>query len=525
MLALRKAIVRAAAPIGVIGAIGGFIGDIIQPLGNYAPYVAALSLIGAVASFAFLIVQRRRKGHDVWDTVAAGLFVMFAGSTVIFAAWSIIFANGPDEGYLAANVEPIAQFQQEVLGLRRDVTEIKTAVQENRAQVAAVAASQAQGFADLQRRFADLQAGQGTIVQNPSTPQECYSNARLYQLRGDTANALKGYECYFAFGLEYVDPYYEYSALLNATQGISQARQKLEDLRRDHAQSAALELASIRLLDAPGERLQRLEALAARAPQFGPAFDELGQEYDRALARGATADLLRKQSTAYETLFKLEQDQLLSRYFIDKAQAEAHLQAAAKMHDAYATAGKVFANVDIQVYPYATGVQFIVVLPEVGTARQLLFGMDDPDPKTDAGKLASGSQTFVNTSIGPLPVAVGEHTFYVRYVDANGVTSPVFKKDFRLDPIAVSFIQQPPDFSNNTIPGVFSLGIAGSQGFEPTTYGYSIDSPALDKQKAGIAADTLSVSGLAKGEHVLYVQATAADGKKTEVVRFPFTVN
>ena len=276
MIPLRRAIVRAAAPIGVIGAVGGFIGDIIQPLGNFAPYIALLSLLGAIASFIFLLIERRRKGHDVWDSISAGLFVMFAGSTVIFATWSVVFAAGPERGYLATNIEPIGQVQTQLLGLQTDVTEIKTTVQASETQIIVSATAQAQGFADLQKAFAQLQAGQGTLVANPSTPQDCYSNARLYGLRGDTANALKAYECYFGFNLEFVDPYYEYTALLNATQGIAQTRKTIDDMQRARPDSATLELIATRLLDAPADRIQRLTALAARSPQYGPVFDELG---------------------------------------------------------------------------------------------------------------------------------------------------------------------------------------------------------------------------------------------------------
>ncbi len=524
MRPLRRALARAATPVGVIGAVGGFIGDIIQPLGNFAPYVALLSLLGAIASFIFLIIERRRKGHDVWDSISAGLFVMFAGSTVIFATWSVVFAAGPERGYLATNIEPIGQVQAQMLGLQKDVTEIKTTVEASATQIVVSSTAQAHGFAELQKAFAELQAGQGMLVVNPTTPQECYSNARLYQLRGDTANALKAYECYFRFNLEFVDPFYEYTALLNATQGIAQTRKTIDDLKRARPDSTTLELIATCLLDASAERIQRFTALVARSPQYGPVFDELGQEYDRAIAGNVTNDLLQRQAEAYNTLLKLEENQLLSRYYIDKAQADAHLGNARKMLNAFANAAKVYSNVDVQIYAYANGVQFIVILPEVSNAKQLLFSVDDPDPKTDAGKIVAGTQTFVNTSIGPLPLKVGEHTFYMKYVDANNVTSQVFNRAFRLDPIAVNFQQQPPDFSTNTIPGLFSIAIVGAQGFEPYTFKYSIDATTLDQSLAGVAIENINVKGLAKGDHTLYIQATGSDGKKTNVVEYKFTV-
>ena len=70
--------------------------------------------------------------------------------------------------------------------------------------------------------------------------------------------------------------------------------------------SATLDLASARLLENAEERMARYNALAARAPQFGPVFYELGEEYTRAIAATSTADLIKKQSDAYNTLFQLE---------------------------------------------------------------------------------------------------------------------------------------------------------------------------------------------------------------------------
>jgi hypothetical protein len=515
---VRKAVSRAAAPLSVIGAVGGFIIDIIAPLGNYAPWVALLSLAGALVSLGWFVIERRKRGHDAWDTIAAGVMVIFAASTVIFGVWSIIFAVGPQRGYLATNIPPVADFQAQLLGLQHDVTEIKNTTRVTATQVAVVATTQAQGFADIQAAFAQLQTG--TVIANPQTPQEWYSNARLYQLRGDTANAIKSYEGYFKFNLDYVDPYLEYTDLLKATAGIAQTSQKLNDLFNARRDSVTLDLVSARLLDSPTDRLARFTALAARAPQYGPVFLELGQEYDRALAVSLTADLLKKEGDSYATLFKLEETQGFSRYYIDKALAESYLADAKKARDGYAKAGQVMGTVDIQIYNYAAGVQFVVAVTEVNP-RQLLFSIDDPQPKRDAGKNSAG---FLNPIIGPIALPLGDHTFYAQYTDANGVPSQVFIKKFRVDPIAVSFTQQPPDFSTNTIPGIFILGVVGATGVEPYTYMYSIDSKALDKTLSGISTATLQVTGLVPGNHILYIRGQAADGKATDVVEYPFTV-
>ncbi len=521
---IRKAITRAGGPVSLLAAAGSFIIDIIAPLGNFAPWVALVSLAAAVICLYWFMRLFRRQGHQAWDSLPAGLLVVSVASTIIFGVWTVLLAVGPPRGYLATNVDPLAQLQTQLLGLRQDVRDIKQTNLNTANQVSAAATAQAEGFANLQAEFASLQAGQGNLVASPRTPQEWYSNARLYQLRGDTSNALKAYEAYLGFHLDYVDPVFAYADLLQATAGITHARDTVTALSTSNPDSNSLYLAATRLLDSPQERLQRLVSLSARAPEYGPVWYELGLEYGRALTANVTRDLLSKESNAYSTLFQVEGEQGFTRYFIDKALAEQELADAHRSYDGYAKAAQTFGQVDIQLYQYFDGVQFIVILPEAYNARQLLFSIDDPAPKTDTGKVTAGSMTVVNTSVGRIKLPVGDHTVYVQYVDANGVTSPVYNKSFHVSPISVMFQQQPPDFSTNTIPGVFVVGVVGAAITDPFTYDYSLDSSALDQHLSEFAQAAISVTGLKTGDHVLNIRATGADGKATETVQFPFTV-
>lgn len=575
---LRRAFAQAARPIAIIGAVGGFIGDIIQPLGNFALWIAGLSFIGAIIALVWLIILRRRAGQEIWDTLAGGLFVLCVGSFVIFTAWTIIFSVGPERGYLASNVEPIAQVQAQLLGLQKDVGEIKTTTGETATRVAeqgkvqqaqattqaqsnqvqqaqatsqaqsnqvqqaqatsqaqssgvqsaeatvqaAAATAQAQGFADLQSQFANLQ--KGSIVENPTTPQEWYSNARLYQLKGDTANALKAYEGYFAYNLDYVDPYFEYSDLLKATEGIARAREQMDSMYNARKDSPTLDLAAARLMDDAEARVARLNALAERAPQYGPVLYELGLEYDRMLGASPTADLMKKQADAYGRVQKLEQDaQGYTRYYIDKSLAEKNLAQAQQRMDALANARTVTGKLDALVYQYNDGMQFIVVLTETGV-QKLLFDIDNPKPTRETGMVTIGSTTVPNATIGKIPLPVGEHTLYLQYVDANGALSDVFSKKFVVRQVFATFNQQPLDFSTNTFPGTFLVGYTGAKFEDLYTYKWSIDSDALDGEVKGAGMGSIAVTGLKAGEHTLYLQAIDAQGKASAVEQIPFEV-
>jgi hypothetical protein len=522
MEALRKAMTRAAAPVSIIGAVGGFIGDIVAPLGNFAPWVAFISFIFTlIALFGFLALHRK-QGALAWDSPVAGVLLIASASTLIFGGWSVIFTVGPERGYLAENIKPIAAMQAQLFDLQEDVTAIKETTGETATQVAAIATSQAEGFAGIQEAFAQLQMGEGTLVENPTTPQEWYSNARLYQLRGDTANAIKAYEGYFQFNLEYVDPLIEYSALLKASEGIARTRQIMSEMLNAHPENLSLDLAVGRLLDTPEERLERFTALSLRASQYGPAFAELGDEYTRALGSTPTRDLIQKQTDAYSTLFTLEEQQLFTRYYIDKLLADERLQSARKTLDSFVGAQSAFSKADITVTQYFNGTSFTFAFAEAGTAQKILFSIDDPEPKIDTGR----NSGIANMYIAPFMIPVGEHTVYFQYIDSNGSASQVYSKPFRVDSIAVIFQQLPPDFSTNTIPATFTVGILGDkiEDAKAYTYKYSLDNDSLSETLEGFLMGTIQVTGLTNGEHTLYIQATASDGKKTDVVEFPFTV-
>lgn len=518
----RKPIARAALPVTVAGSVFGFVGDVIQPLIDLASIVAVISFVGALMTFVWFVVLRRRQGNEAWDSLAGGLFVFFLAATIVFVILATFFAMGPERGYLASNVDAIAKLQTDVLGIKSDVGAIKTTTQSTQQQVVAIATTQAQGFAEMQRSFAALQSGQGNLVTNLQTPQEWSSNARLYQLRGDTTNALKAYEGYFKFNLEFVDPYGEYVAMLKATEGIARTRQIIGTMASARRDSATLDRAATRLLDSPPERLTRLVALTTRAPQFGPGWQELGQEYTRAVNDKRTKDMTDKQIAAFKSLLTLEErEQGFTRFYIDKTLADKDLVSARQaLQDAENWArGAGAANVRFTFL--RDQVIFTFDFTEQGL-RKLLFSIDDPQPKQETGMISGTS--VVNMTITGVPVPVGEHMFYFQYVDANGVTSPVQSKKFRVDPIAIDLRPGDKDFSTNTQAVWFAIGVVGAKPTDRYTFKYSVDSPALNQTEDAMSAASITIQNLKPGEHKLYIQATRADGVKTPVVEHVFTI-
>ncbi len=548
---------KATAPLGIIAAVGGFLGDVILPLLDLAPWVAGISLLAFIGSLAAYFMYKATPEKELGETLIPASLVLTAGSTIIFAIYAVAFNNAPDNGYLATNIEPVAALQSSLLGLEEDVAEIRETTerteelvtdiaesQENTAEAVAevgqsldeIAAAQAVGFAELQAAFADLQSN-NIIVENPATPQEWYSNARLQQQKGNTAEAIKAYEGYTQFELEYVDPLQEYVNLLNATQGIGRARQTVTDLYNDQPDNRTLDMLSAMLLDSRDEQLVRLEALAQRAPQYAPVFVELVDAYTRQLQASYTQNSREQQVFAFDSLSSLEANQQFSSFYIDKSLAQETLAEAQDKIDS-------FASVDQQKLDFMAinsadafgnmGLMLVVLLPE-GNVQEIRFALDDPNPTISTGGTQVGSSTIANTNIGPIPFEKGDHTVYVQYTDANGVESEVFSYDYTVNDIMFSHQQEPFDFSINGVPVFVTMTAIDAEVEDLSTWRFSINSDALDNsfQFPGqlvplrIPGDFTAedMSPLEPGEHTIYVQRTRPDGTQTDVVSYTFEVN
>ena len=535
-LNFRQAFNKSAAPLGIIGAVGGFISDVMAPLAAIAPWVAGLSFLVFIGTVVSYLRMRQKPGIQIGETLMPAVMVIAAGSTIIFALWGALIANGPDNGYLAENIDPIAQLQASVLGLEEDIAEIQETtneiqetteeIQENVAdtavQIEEIATTQADGFANIQEAFAVLIENQ-TLVDNPQTPQEWYSNARIYQLRGDTANAIAAYEGYFDYELDYVDPYYEYTNLLKSTEGIARTRQIINDQLNQQPDSLTLDLMAALLLDTYSETSSRLELLAQRAPDYGPVFYELGEAYTSQLRENLTQNLIDQQDVAFSTLFALEENQQFSSYFIDKSLAQEILDESQGNYDLFQNVTML--ELDFISFISYEGITISVILPE-NNIQELRFSLDDPNPTNATGSSTIGGVARPNSNIGPIPLEMGEHTLYVQYTDATGVDSEIFTFDYVVDEIVVNYTQQPFDFSSNGIPVIFTLATITAGPDDILTYKYSLDAPTLDQSVIGVGqAGVVQFNPVEPGEHTLYLQAVDGNGEETAVVEYQFTVD
>ncbi|MEM8860116.1 MAG: hypothetical protein AAGD96_17430 [Chloroflexota bacterium] len=554
---------KMAGPLGIIAAVGGFLGDVILPLIDLAPWVAGFSFLIFVGSVVAFFMFKATPEKEMAESMIPAAMVLSAGSTVIFIIFSVAFNAAPERGYLAENIEPLAAVQSSLLGLEAEVEEIRETtertedlvqevatvqsdtadaidevgetLEENQATLDEIAAAQEAGFAELQEAFANLQSS-NVIIENPSTPQEWYSNARLHQLKGNTAEAIKAYEGYNQYQLEYVDPLQEYVNLLNATQGIGRARATMSDLYNSQPDNRTLDMLSALLLDSREEQLVRLEMLANRAPDYAPVFLELGDAYTRILQASFTIDSREKQSAAYNQVFELEQAQQFSSYYIDKSLAQEKLADAQASLDSYASVDNL--AVDFMAINSADsfgnmGLLLVILLPE-GNVQEILFSVDDPTPSISTGSIQVGTGSIANTQIGPIPFEKGDHTVYIQYTDANGIVSDVITYEYTVEDIMFSHQQENFDFSLNGAPVFVTMTAINATVEDLGTWNIGINSEALDIEfqfpgqqiPLRIPGDFTGdfQTALEPGENTIYAQWTGPDGIPSDVVSYTFTV-
>ncbi|NJN44295.1 MAG: hypothetical protein HC806_05945 [Anaerolineae bacterium] len=324
--------------------------------------------------------------------------------------------------------------------------------------------------------------------------------------------------------LEFVDPFEAYVDLINATQGIARTREIFQDLGNRFPANKAIQVVLATLMDGTDSRITRLKEIVQFNPQFGPAFYYLGQELDRKLRESLTNDLLQQQQETYQALLLLEESQQFSKFYIDKVLAQEKLDLAQLSFEAYAQSSNLFGNVSVDITVYSEGALFIMIFPE-SDGQALYYGIDDPNPTINNGTIDIGGKTYLNTTLGPIKVPIGEHVFYFKYVDKNGVESEVYQKSFTIPEVLVIFTANPPDFTTGEISGSFVFQIMYQEDVSQAyTFNYSIDNPSLDQSLSGFAINTLEVASLERGEHIIYIQGVAADGSTTAVEEFVFKV-
>jgi hypothetical protein len=184
-----------------------------------------------------------------------------------------------------------------------------------------------------------------SVISNPSRPEEFYSNAVYYEMRGDMLNARESYRRYFESPDLQVDPLERFTRMLSASEGRAGARESLRVLLS--SVSSSLLEAYLYSLDEPGNAAQELSALIVRNPEIGPLRFLLARQYsEERLGRQSRGDQLREQDALRDFLAAHGRGEVI-RYFIDQRMAADWISAAEARLNLLAGTEELAASLDI----------------------------------------------------------------------------------------------------------------------------------------------------------------------------------
>jgi Cytochrome c biogenesis factor len=489
-------------PWSITTSVVGFFGDFIKPWISIPPLLLIVSSVGFVA--VLILFRKRAKAEGLektFNSKLGGFLSYFALSIGAWATLTVIFAVTPPQGVAATVIPGIADLQKEVLKIGKDVGEIKGSV------------------GRIEEKIDQLSKG-GTVIPNPQTPEEYYVNARFYEVKGNTGEAVKAYEKFLEMAPNFVDAHLAYQTLMNNTQGIEATRQVYTSLQGKYPDNPVISLMSIRLLPDRNERIAKLKTLSEKHPQSGPVFYELAQEYLRPGPGNITIDDMKQAKQAFDQFKKADEKGGVKPFYIDKKALEAvynKKEEYDKMVAAfYGSMTEKPLIMSVEILPNLVGLN---IAPQEMNYQRIYYSIDDPNPTIDTGisvvKNPATGAPMPNTQVSG-KLASGKHILYAKYVNAQGKESAVFSHPFEVTPILAHSSSIPGELGSTTQN--FSVIFQSIDGKDYEFF-YSVDQPLPDKKTK---EPEVALEGLSPGEHELYYYGQSG-GQKTEIYRLKLT--
>ena len=205
---------------GVLGTVGGFIGDVLSPLGPVLNYLLYLSIIVLIISLILLVLLPKSKKQ---------VFKMASLSSLFFSIIFGVFVNlnkGSENGFLGDNVEFVSEFQASLNIIEVKLDEISDQIE--------VVDEKLDIVDDKIDDLASLIKNSDPI-NNPSSAKDHIVNAYLFTDRGNLLKAQSSFEAYFNLTEQYkVDVLLDYAKVLESNEGFSSVKYFFESLKQNN---------------------------------------------------------------------------------------------------------------------------------------------------------------------------------------------------------------------------------------------------------------------------------------------------
>ena len=296
----------------------------------------------------------------------------------------------------------------------------------------------ARSIVDIQDGFQTLSKA-GGIIENPKLPQEVYHNARVYEQRGDYANARKSYVKFFNFKLELVDPHLRFQSFLKLQEGLEGAREIYQTLKSQHGDDVTT-YASV-LLEPKEIRVERLGKFAEAHPDFAPVYYALSQEYSS--SRLGTQDVgdMADEKKYLKRFLELKEKGQFVKYMLDKSLADDQLKDAQERLTKLGRISDEALSNPVSLSGMMTNSGWMVTVQVTGSPKEILYRTDSGDDFKSTGhtqyKNPSTGNLMPNMTVN-LDTMAGPTTFEIKYVDANDKERGPFEVEFEPESELVS---------------------------------------------------------------------------------------
>jgi len=294
-----------------LSAIGGFVGDVLQPLAPLSEYIFYIfSAVSLLLLLTYFIIGGTRERIASFLILSITILIVSGG---IFGLQSV---TKSENGILSDTVPAIESFQSSlgilekgIADIKKDTTEIKKSTKEISTKIDS-----------LGKKIGK----QGGIISNPSTLKEYYSNARNYELQGDFINSRKSYLKYFTYKKDYIDPHLNFFKLLKIQEGRSGARETYADLKEMYPSIAVEVIYALSL--GKNKKIKYLEKLATQNPTYSPIIYFLSKEYSMDKLGEQTLSEKKLEKKYLEKFIGMVNDGAYLKYYLDKNSATGHVE-------------------------------------------------------------------------------------------------------------------------------------------------------------------------------------------------------
>lgn len=312
--------------------VASFISDFLQPLANITFYVLILSaVLSAIFLLLYLIKKDIRKKFTKYLIASITLMAL---SGFLYTAQD---ESNSEKGVLAANFPALGNLQKDLGMLEKDIAEIKESTLRTEQLVESIAKDSKENIKQTKELTETIKDSNeaivnkldeisdsfqeisklGGIISDPKRPEEFYTNARVYEDRGDYLNARRMYNQYFTFKLDYIDPHLRYQTFLKVQEGRAGAREVYNSLFSND-NMITIEYLKILLYNAP-TRTQLLKEFIQKNKDFAPAYYELSKDYSPSRTGQESLSNRKLELENLEKFVELNNEGKFIRYFLDKS--------------------------------------------------------------------------------------------------------------------------------------------------------------------------------------------------------------